>query len=111
MSHSTAVIACALHLLAMIDAARAGAAQSPDPFASCQARLAEKPDDYESASCFSRLALDEALWPEGRRVFEALIASHPDNFWLRLAYGSAWAARAIASCVSRWRSRPGCRAR
>jgi CHAT domain-containing protein/tetratricopeptide (TPR) repeat protein len=93
MSKRAPVIVCVLHLMAMVDAARGGDAPPPDPFAPCRAQFADKPDDYESASCFSRLALDEALWSKSRRAFEALIAGHPENFWLRLAYGNAWAAR------------------
>jgi tetratricopeptide (TPR) repeat protein len=64
-----------------------------DPFAACRQAFAERPDDYESAACFSRLALDERRWPESTRVFEALIRAHPHNFWLPLAYGEAWAPR------------------
>jgi len=94
MGNRAAVIVCVLHVLALSDVVRASAAQSHDPFGMCRARFAEKPDDSESASCFSRLALDDALWPESRRIFEALIASHPGNFWLRLAYGNAWVPRA-----------------
>lgn len=94
MRHRAATIVCVLHLLDPIDVAPAGAGQRREPFAECRARFAEAPEDYESASCFSRLAVDEALWPESQRVFEALIASHPGNFWLRLAYGNAWVTRA-----------------
>jgi CHAT domain-containing protein/tetratricopeptide (TPR) repeat protein len=80
-------------MLALSGAPDASAAQPTDPFAACRALFAEKPDDYESAACFARVALDERLWPESRRAFDALIAAHPANLWLPLAYGNAWVAR------------------
>ena len=66
------------------------AAPRPDPFALCREQFAEKPDDYESASCFYQVTLDERLWPEGARVFEALVDAHPGNFWLTLAFANAY---------------------
>ena len=69
------------------------AASPPDPFAACRAQFAAQPHDYESAACFARIAQDQRLWSAGRRAFEALIAAHPDNFWLLLAYGTAWVER------------------
>lgn len=58
-----------------------------DPFSECRPRLAQKPDDYESAYCFYAAAFGRRLWDEGHRVFDALMRDHPDNFWLPLAYG------------------------
>lgn len=93
MSNKAAAIVCVLHVLATVDASRANAVQVNDPFAPCHARLASHPNEYESAACYFRLGLDASLWPESQRVFDALIAAHPDNFWLRLAYGNAWVGR------------------
>jgi hypothetical protein len=93
MGNKAAAIICVLHLLATVDTSRASTAHARDPFGACHARFAERPNEYESAACFSRLALVEKTWPESQRVFDALITAHPDNFWLRLAYGNAWAAR------------------
>lgn len=62
-------------------------AAARDPFSECRARLAQKPDDYESAYCFYAAAFERRLWDEGNRVFEALMLDHPGNFWLPLAYG------------------------
>ena len=86
------VLVVLIQILA-VGGAPASAAQPGDPFAACRALFAEKPDDYESAACFARVALDDRLWPEGRRAFDTLIAAHPANFWLPLAYGNAWVAR------------------
>jgi hypothetical protein len=82
---------CVMHVLVLVDVMRA--APSRDPFASCRERFADKPDEYESADCFTRVARDGHMWVESRRVFEALIDAHPDNFWLLLAYGDAWDTR------------------
>jgi CHAT domain-containing protein len=87
---------CLIHALAVAAPRGAGAAEAPDPFATCRERLSEKPDDYESAGCFSRLALDDRLWAESIGVFEAVISAHPKNFWLTLAYGNAWVSRDAA---------------
>jgi CHAT domain-containing protein/tetratricopeptide (TPR) repeat protein len=84
-------IVCVMHVLVLVDVTHA--APSRDSFATCREQFAEKPDEYESADCFSRVARDEHMWAESRRVFEALIDAHPDNFWLPLAYGNAWDAR------------------
>ena len=62
----------------------------PDPFGTCRQRLAEKPDDYDSALCFYQVTLKGTPWQEGARTFEALIRAHPDNFWLPLAYGAIY---------------------
>ena len=90
---SVGAVLCLVHALALTEAAGARAATTSDPLATCRERFAAKPDDYESAACFSRLALDDRLWGESTRTFEALIAAHPGNFWLPLAYGSAWVTR------------------
>jgi CHAT domain-containing protein len=86
-------ILCLTYVIALGGALRGNTAPLEDPFAACHQAFAERPDDYASAACFSRLALDERRWPESTRVFEALIRAHPDNFWLPLAYGDAWAGR------------------
>jgi tetratricopeptide (TPR) repeat protein len=62
-------------------------ASAQDPFLDCRPRLAQKPDDYESAYCFYAAAFEHRLWDEGHRVFDALMRDHPDNFWLPLAHG------------------------
>jgi hypothetical protein len=80
-----------MHILVLVDVTRGAA--SPDPFAPCRERFAEKPDEYESADCFARVARHEPVWADSTRVFEALIDEHPDNFWLPLAYGDAWVTR------------------
>ena len=84
-------IACLMHLWVLVDVTRA--ADTRDPFAPCRERFAEKPDEYESSDCFSRIAGDVHTWVEATRVFEALIEAHPNNFWLPLAYGNAWDTR------------------
>jgi hypothetical protein len=68
----------------------AGAEPARDPFAACRERLAQKPDDYDSAYCFYEVTRDRRLWDEGARVFEALIARQPRNAWLTLAYGHVY---------------------
>ena len=95
MGHTRSIgaILCLVLALALVEPPAATAAPASDPFATCRERFAEKPDDYESAACFSRLALDERLWAESTRVFDALISAHPNNFWLTLAYGNAWVTR------------------
>jgi CHAT domain-containing protein len=90
---SVNAVLCLVHALALTASAGARAATTADPLATCRERFAAKPDDYESAACFSRLALDDRLWRESTRMFEALITAHPGNFWLPLAYGSAWVTR------------------
>src|SRR5262245_11080250 len=84
-------LVCVMYLLVTVDVTHA--IPSRDRFAPCREQLAEKPDTYDSADCFSRVALDEGMWTERTRVFDALIDAHPDNFWLPLAYGDAWETR------------------
>jgi tetratricopeptide (TPR) repeat protein len=84
------VLSCTL---ALAVAARLSAAQESDAFAPCRERFAEKPDDYDSAYCFYQVTLDGRPWQEAARVFDALIAEHPGNFWLSLAYGHVHSAR------------------
>ena len=69
------------------------AAPEPDPYVSCREQFAQKPDDYESAYCFYQITLDERRWDEGARVFDELIAAHPHNLWLPLAYGHVYRTR------------------
>lgn len=88
-----AAILWVIFVLAPVGASTAGATFASDGFAVCRERFAQKPDDYESAACFSRLAVQLDMWAESTRVFEALIKAHPRNFWLRLAYGDAWVTR------------------
>jgi CHAT domain-containing protein len=65
----------------------AGVSAAPDPYARCRERFAQQPDEYESAYCFYQVTIDERRWDEGARVFDDLIAAHPGNMWLALAYG------------------------
>ena len=71
----------------------AAAGPAPDPYAACRTRFAQHPDDYESAFCFYRITIDQRRHDEGSRVFEDLIAAHPNNLWLRLAYGHVYRTR------------------
>jgi len=71
----------------------AGAVRGPDPYATCRERFARQPDNYESAYCFYQVTIDERRWDEGPRVFEDLIAAHPGNFWLPLAYAHVYRTR------------------
>jgi hypothetical protein len=71
----------------------AGAAPGPDPYAACRQRLAQHPDDYESAFCFYQVTATDLRWAEGARVFDELIATHPGNRWLVLAYGHVYRTR------------------
>jgi len=84
-------LVCVMHLLVLSDVTHA--IPSRDRFAPCREQLAQKPAEYESAECFSRVALDESMWTESTRVFQSLIDAYPDNFWLPLAYGNAWERR------------------
>ena len=52
-----------------------GVAAGPDPYATCRAQFARKPDDYESAYCFYRITLEERRWDEGAQVFEDFVAA------------------------------------
>jgi tetratricopeptide (TPR) repeat protein len=81
---------CALALAA---AGRVFAAGAADPMAPCLNRFAQQPDDYDSAYCFYRLTLDGHSWQASARQLEALMADHPGNFWLPLAYGHMYRAR------------------
>ena len=79
--------------LALSWPAGVSAVPAPDPYAACRERFAEQPDDYESAYCFYQITLDERRWDEGARVFDELIAAHPANVWLPLAYGHVYRTR------------------
>jgi hypothetical protein len=84
--------AAAIGLLIVLGApAQAGSAERPagaaDPFGGCREQLAAHPEDYDSAFCFYKTALDQRRWDGADRVFEALMREHADNFWLPLAYG------------------------
>jgi CHAT domain-containing protein len=86
--HGPARVAQAAVLAAVLAAADVVAAQAPaDPFEACQQQFRRAPRDYESAYCFYRVTFERRLWAEGARVFDDLIARHPDNPWLVLAYG------------------------
>ncbi len=74
-----------------------------DPFASCRQTFAGKPDDYESAYCFYEVTAQKNLWDEGARVFDALIAEHPSNLWLPLAYGHVYRTREPARAEALYR--------
>jgi CHAT domain-containing protein len=71
----------------------AGAALAQDPFAACSEQFARKPDNYDSAYCFYEVTQQKSLWDDGARIFDRLIAAHPDNLWLPLAYGHVYRAR------------------
>ena len=79
--------------LALSWPAGVSAAPGPDPYARCRERFAQQPDDYESAYCFYQVTIDERRWDEGARVFDDLIAAHPGNLWLPLAYGHVYRTR------------------
>jgi CHAT domain-containing protein len=63
------------------------------PFAKCSELFARQPDNYDSAYCFYEVAQQKNLWDEGERVFDSLIAAHPGNHWLPLAYGHVFRSR------------------
>ena len=69
------------------------AAAADDPFTKCAEQFARKPDDYESAYCFYEVTLQKSLWEDGARMFDGLIAQHPTNLWLPLAYGHVYRSR------------------
>ncbi len=79
--------------LALSWPAGVSAGPGPDPYATCRERFAQKPDDYESAYCFYQITIAERRWDEGARVFDDLIAAHPGNLWLPLAYGHVYRTR------------------
>lgn len=83
-----AIVACALAA-----GAPAAGAQTIDPFATCRSRFAQAPDDYDSAYCFYEVTFAQQRWDEGGRVFERLMAQHPENFWLPMAAGHVYRTR------------------
>src|SRR5688572_26175933 len=85
---STAAAALAIGLLSAASPHLAVADPGPrDPWTSCLEGLARSPNEYESAYCFYTAALERRAWPDGMRMFSALLREHPDNLWLRLAFG------------------------
>jgi DNA repair protein RecN (Recombination protein N) len=76
---ATAALACA---------AVASSARAADPFAECAARFEQRPLDYESSYCFFQVAQQGTLWDEAARRLDALMARHPENFWLTLSRGN-----------------------
>ena len=68
-------------------------AGAQDPFAACSEQFARKPDNYDSAYCFYEVAQQKNLVDEGTRLFDRLIAEHPGNLWLPLAYGHVYRSR------------------
>lgn len=83
-------------LFVAMAAARPALAQPGPPshaFAACEERFARAPHDYESAYCFYEVTFQQRLWDAGSRRFEGLIAAHPENYWLRLAYGHVYRTR------------------
>ena len=82
-------LVCVLLLAVAAPAVAAGTA----PMAACLEQFAQRPDDYDSAYCFYRLTLDGHSWQASAQQFEALMATHPGNFWLPLAYGHLYRAR------------------
>jgi CHAT domain-containing protein/tetratricopeptide (TPR) repeat protein len=79
--------------LALSWPAGVSAVPGPDPYARCRERFATQPEDYDSAFCFYQVTIDSLRWKEGARVFDDLIAAHPDNLWLPLAYGHVYRSR------------------
>jgi CHAT domain-containing protein len=72
----------------------AAAAQPPPaPFAKCAELFARQPDNYDSAYCFYEVAQQKNLWDDAARLFDDLIARHPTNHWLPLAYGHVYRTR------------------
>lgn len=83
-----AAVAWAEAAAAQVPSVAASAKAEPaDPFATCEQQFRRAPRDYESAYCFYRVTFERRLWADGARVFDDLIARHPDNAWLVLAYG------------------------
>ena len=80
-------------LAALAQLTLASAAGLQDPFASCHEQFARKPDTYDSAYCFYEVAQQKNLVEDGSKLFDRLIAEHPDNLWLPLAYGHVYRAR------------------
>src|SRR5688572_13216272 len=74
-------------------AAGVSAGPQADPYATCRERFAQLPDDYDSTLCFYQVTMAGQRYDEGARVFDALIAASPGNFWLRLSYGHVYRAR------------------
>jgi CHAT domain-containing protein len=98
----TLAAACALTTFAA-----APQAQRPDAFATCRDRFVRAPDDYESAYCFYEVTFRERLWEDGSREFARLIAAHPDNFWLPMAYGHVYRERDAARAEALYRHAAG----
>jgi CHAT domain-containing protein/tetratricopeptide (TPR) repeat protein len=71
-------------------AATASGSPPADPYAGCRERFARNADDYDAAYCFYEVTFEQRLWTEGAQLFEELIAQHPQNFWLPLAYGHVY---------------------
>jgi CHAT domain-containing protein/tetratricopeptide (TPR) repeat protein len=74
-------------------AATASGSPPADPYAGCREQFARNADDYDAAYCFYEVTFEQRLWTEGAQLFEALIAQHPQNFWLPLAYGHVYRGR------------------
>jgi hypothetical protein len=79
--------------LALSCPASVNALPAPDPYVACRERFARQPHDYESAYCFYQITIDQRRWDEGARVFDSLIAAHPSNLWLPLAYAHVYRTR------------------
>ena len=79
--------------LALSFPASVNALPAPDPYVACRERFARQPHDYESAYCFYQITIDQRRWDEGARVFDSLIAAHPSNLWLPLAYAHVYRTR------------------
>ena len=74
-----------LGLRALFGLAGLLAGAAADPFARCEARLAEAPERWESSRCFYEVARSQGLWGEAARRLESLASRHPDRPWLNLA--------------------------
>jgi len=74
--------------VALACATVAAEAWAADPFAECAAQFEERPGVYDSSYCFFQVAQQLKLWDEAARRLDALVARHPENFWLTLARGN-----------------------
>src|SRR5688572_31332665 len=75
-----------------------------NPFDRCEARVAQAPDQWESARCFFEIGRDERIWDEAARRLETLTERHPDRPWLRLARAYVEGERDARYAFERFRS-------
>jgi CHAT domain-containing protein/tetratricopeptide (TPR) repeat protein len=84
-------------------AATASGSPPADPYAGCRQQFAKNADDYDAAYCFYEVTFQQRLWTEGAQIFDELIARHPQNFWLPLAYGHVYRGRDLDRAVALYR--------